>query len=429
MQLNPLLACRIACLVLLPASAWAQLSVPSVSLGQALEAASANLDVTIARSVLAAGQAEILVADRPPVPVVTLKSSQIDLQNGTGAGNLLTRKRIDKSLGVDWTWERGDKRRLRTQAATSFAQAAQADVQEIITQQQIAASNAFWELAAAQERASHVQGLYELATHLEQTTAQRVKAGDLPALEGMRADVEARRAAGELQSVQLEQRRSELALRQILRRNDEQPLVAQPTWPVLASQPPAVLQAQERSDVLAARLRVEAAEAAKSSALALRQSDITLGSSIDHYPSVSTRLVEFRVQIPLQGVLGNHNYEGEAARALAQLNQAQDALEKVTRAADAEARRLAAEISTLAERARQYQTVIVPRARQIAQLGELAYSKGAMSLTELIDTRRTLRSVLLEELAVRADYARAYTVWQIRSRQLTATLNNSARPQ
>ena len=40
-------------------------------------------------------------------------------------------------------------------------------------------------------------------------------------------------------------------------------------------------------------------------------------------------------------------------------------------------------------------------------MAELAYSKGATSLTDLIDARRTLRTTLLEAIAARTDYAKA----------------------
>jgi cobalt-zinc-cadmium efflux system outer membrane protein len=99
-------------------SARAQSTVPAamaargVSLTQALAAARDNLDVALSRRALEAARADVVSADHAPVPVVILKASQIDLQNGVGGGNLLRDKRIDKSAGVDWTWERGNKREL-----------------------------------------------------------------------------------------------------------------------------------------------------------------------------------------------------------------------------------------------------------------------------------------------------------------------------
>ncbi|RYY71684.1 MAG: TolC family protein, partial [Comamonadaceae bacterium] len=152
-------------------------------------------------------------------------------------------------------------------------------------------------------------------------------------------------------------------------------------------------------------------------ALALRRNDLTLGTSWDHYPGTSRRLFEVRVQVPLGGVLGAYGYEGEIGRARAALDSAQDQLEKVRRVARAESGKLAEDLRSSAARAADYQQAIVPRARQVADMAELAYSKGALPLVDLLDARRTLRSVLLDDLAARADYARAASAWQLR-RQL-----------
>jgi len=45
----------------------------------------------------------------------------------------------------------------------------------------------------------------------------------------------------------------------------------------------------------------------------------------------------------------------------------------------------------------------------------VAYAKGALSLTDLIDARRTLRSTLIEAAFARADYAKSSVVWGLRT--------------
>ncbi|MBI2769063.1 MAG: TolC family protein [Burkholderiales bacterium] len=409
MSIRQLLFCA-SVLAALPA-----LGQVPVSLGQAQQAAADNTDVSLARRALASARADVLVADHAPAPVLTTKASQVDLQNGIGAGNAFTRKRIDKSLGVDWTWERGNKRELRTAAAQRLAQAAEADLQETRVQQQIAASSAFWDLAAAQERALNVEAAGRHAADLAATAARRVRAGDLAAQEALRTDIEAQRAAGELVSSRLEQRRAELALAQLMGLPGAPALQAQAAWPQLQMQAAPPLAPGARADVRAAQSRVEAAQAALDGALATRKADFTVGSSIDHFPGTSSRMLEVRLQVPLQGVLGSYHQQGEIARAQAQLDQARDTLDKATRAAEADAQRLRQEMDSASSRAAGYRSLIVPRARQVADMAELAYSKGATALTELIDARRTLRSVQLEDIAARADYARALSTWQLRA--------------
>ncbi len=387
---------------------------------QALQAARDNLDVSLARRALGAAQADILAADRAPFPVLTTKASQIDLQNGIGPGNVLTQKRIDKAIGVDWTYERGNKRELRTRVAQRSAAAAQADLEDIRGQQVLAASGAFFDLLAAQDRLEQVMGIERSAALLATTAARRVSAGDLSAQEAARTEIEAQRAKSDVLLAQLDGQRAGLALAQLIRRPEQlssTALQVLPDWPNLASTPPltdSMLAAliDQRADIRAAVERVQAAQALMDNANAQKKADITVGSSFDHYPGTSTRLLELRVQMPLQW---NYNYEGEIGRAQAQLAQAQDALDKTRLIAGTEMQRLQQELIGAAQRTQAYEVEILPRARRVAEGAELAYGKGAIPLTDLIDARRTLRATLLDALSARADHAKALSVWQLRT--------------
>ena len=392
----------------------------TLSLAQALQSARNNLDVSLARRALAAAQGDVAAADHGPAPLLSAKAASIDLQNGVGGGNLLTQKRIDKAIGLDWTWERGNKRALRTRAAQRNVDATQADIEETLVQQQLAASFAYFELLAAQERITQIAAIARSADQLSATAARRVQAGDLAAQDAARTEIEAQRARTDLLTAQLDRQRAALALAQLAGLPYTGTLVVQPDWPNRLTDDarsgdavvyPAV---EARSDVRAAQQRVEAARALLDVASAQKSADLTLGTSFDHFPGTSNRLLELRVQMPLYGVLGGYNFQGEVARAQAQLDQAQDLLEKTRRTASTEFQRLQQDRQGAAARALSYETTILPRARKVAEMAELAYSKGAMSLTELIDARRTLRTILIEDLAARTDHAKAAQAWALR---------------
>ena len=391
----------------------------TLSLTQALQAAQNNLDVSLARRALDVARGDMTAADRAPTPTLSAKAAAIDLQNGIGSGNVLTQKRIDKGIGLDWTYERGNKRVLRTQAARSLLTAAQADVDDVQIQQQIAVVAAYFDLLAAQERIHEVDAIAKSAAQLAATAQRRVRAGDLPALDAARTEIEAQRADTDLASAHLDRQRAALSLALLTGNSNAAALQVAADWPALQSLPAAPGEmtfpsVEARADVRAAVLRVEAARATLDSAAAQKTRDITLGTSFDHYPGISTRQLEFRVQMPLNGFLGSYNFQGEIARAQAQLSQAEDTLEKTRRAATADLQRLQQDRLGSAARALSYETTILPRARNVAQLAELAYSKGAMSLTELIDARRTLRTILIEALIARTDHAKAAQAWMIR---------------
>ena len=403
-------------LALLVAGAAASAMAAPITLAESLAAARDNLEVIIATRSRAAAQADIVAADHAPLPQFSAKLSQIDLQNGIGPGNLVTGKRIDKGVGLDWTWERGDKRALRTEAARRNAAAAAADLVEVRTQQLLAAQAAFFDLFAAQGRVEQLMAIEQSTQQTAQTAGLRLRAGDIALQDAERAAIEAERVRADTESARLEVRRAQLVLAQLTGRDrDADALRAQDPGPPGAA-PDAALPltplVEQRGDVRAATERVRAAESALGGAAALRHSDITWGGSLDHYPGTSTRQLELRLSMPLAF---GYRYEGETGRAAAQLEQARDALEKVRRSAATELQRLRAEASSAAQRDGRYQHEIVPRSRQVAERAELAYSKGALSLTELLDARRTLRAVLLESLAARNDLAKAVAAWQLRS--------------
>jgi cobalt-zinc-cadmium efflux system outer membrane protein len=404
------------------------LSAP-LALAEVLEAARNNLDVRLAQQDVAATRADILAANRAPLPVLSAKAASGD-QVGLTNGALTSQRRIDKSLGLDWTWERGGKRALRTQAAQSNAAASQADLAETLVQQQLVAKDAFFDLLAAQERLAHVQAMAQSATQLAATAQKRLNAGDLSVQDFSRVEIEAQRAQADAQSAQLDQQRAALALAQItgrqLRAEPVPQWRVQPQWPAsgltlaAGGSPDAWL--ESRADVQAATQRLAAAQAWLDSAQAQKKIDPTVGLSVDAAASASNRLVELRVQFPLQV---GYAYEGEIGRAVAQQAQAQDMLDKVRLAAQGEWQGLQQDLTNAASRLQGYEALILPRARKVAEQAELAYTKGAIPLVDLLDARRTLRASLLEALTVQTEYAKAATAWQLRSRPASAVASTN----
>lgn len=414
-QLFPL--CALACAASLAAPARAQTGspAPTLTLAQALAAARDNSDVALARHALAAARADILAADHAPAPVLSAKAASIDLQNGVGAGNAITRKRVDKSIGIDWTWERGDKRALRTLAAQRTSDAAQSDVQEAQTQQLQAALAAYYDLLAAQERLQETREIEAGMAELGRVADLRASAGDLARQDAARTRIEAGRAHADTQAAELAHTQAALALAQITARGPGLEACSC-DWPAHLDGPAPggdlLAWAESRADVSAALARVQAAQAGLDNAMALRKADVTLGASYDHYPGTSNRLVELRAQIPLQW---GYRFDGEIGRAQAELSAAQDALDKTRRLALLDLQSLQQQAASAARRAAGYADGIVPRAREVAQSAELAYTKGAISLTDLLDARRTLRATLLEALDARADHAKARGSWLLRT--------------
>ena len=438
-------------LTLAQASGPTPTQASALTLAQALRAARNNVDVALARSAAVAAQVDVLAADHAPFPTLSAKLSSIDLQNGIGEGSLLGDKRIDKGIGVDWTYERGNKRALRTQAAQRGASAAQADLEDTQVQQLLAASGAFFDLSAAQERITQVEAIAAGTAQIASTAARRVSAGDLARQDLLRLEIEAERAKGDVLAAKLERQRAALALAAVLGAGAPsdfagnasiagtgkaapptqawQTLQTQADWPALAN-PEGLTSVttndgslaawvDARPDVRAATERVEAARAAQAGASALKKADITWGVSFDHFPGTSTRLLELRLQMPLQF---GYQFQGETGRAQALLTAAEDALDKARRAATLDLQGLMAQLQSGALRSRSYEQDILPRAAQVAAQAEFAYTKGALNLADLLDARRTLRTTGLEALAARTEHAKAATAWRLRTQPMAALL-------
>lgn len=389
-----------------------------LTLEQVLQAAQHNPDVLAAQRAAQAARAEVRIADRAPAPVLSAGVASIDLRNGTGGGGFWTQKRLDKSLGLDWTWERGNKRGLRTEAAERAARAVAADGQDMRVQQQIGALGAFYDLLAAQERLLTLQELAASARTLASSAELRLSAGDLSAQDTSRTRIEAARAEADLQSAHLLQQQAMQALAAWTGQN-----VPAGGWRLEGGWPQAVAAVaagdvdaliERRPDVVAARERVAALEAALQSALALQHADPTLGATFDHFPTgeKTDRLLAVRISVPINGF---SRFDGEIRRALAQKDQAQDLLDKTRIQARAELLGLLKAWESQSERLQSYENSILPQARQVAAQGELAYSKGGLSLTDLLDARRTLRATQLEATGVRNEHARAQGTWQLRT--------------
>lgn len=386
-----------------------------LTLNEVLAASRDNPDVMLARQSLAAARADVLAADHAPAPQLTGKLSSIDLQNGVGAGSF-GRKRIDSSLGIDWTWERGGKRRARTTAAERAADAAAADLDDTQVQQLIAAGSAFYELLGAQERIAEVEAIHRSAAQLAAAAARRVQAGDLAAQEAARTAIEAQRSDVELRAAELERQRAQLELTRLLGPAAAvSGLAASPDWPALALHAEGTdidALIEQRADVRAARERVASTDAALAAAQAQRSADVTWGVSVDHFPGTSNRLLEVRATMPLNWGYG---FEGEIGRAQAQHAQAQETLARARHDAGLELQRLREEALVDARRLQSFEADILLRARQVADSAELAYRKGAMSLTDLLDARRTLRATQLDAIAARIDHAKASLAWRLRT--------------
>ena len=173
-----------------------------------------------------------------------------------------------------------------------------------------------------------------------------------------------------------------------------------------------------RPDAAAARERVEAASKARELARSLVTRDLTVGAAVDRFPPSETNTLGTGTTVGLTlsfPLFVRYDYEGEIARAEAEYSAATEILDRRARRRVLSSPARSSDLHAAAARLRRYDDSLLVEARKAADYAEYAYRNGAIGLIDLLDARRTLRAVMLDAAAARADYAKALARWRSRA--------------
>lgn len=374
-----------------------------------------NREIRLARAALDGAEADTLSAAQRPNPQLSLAVSSLSAQPGIGTGNVRD-KMMDTVIGVSQLVERGDKRDHRMRGAQSRFDAARQDFADTLRGQRLALHQAYYDLLLAQEKiriAGESAALYRETVRAEQL---RLKAGDIAAAELSRIRVEALRAENEARQAAGDLARARLALAYLLvREGVAESLRADDAWPSLDTPPAMAAAIDARPDVLAAARRVLAAEAARDLARSLKTRDVTVGAQFEHNPTGTTYAFNsYGVSVSMPLFIG-YAYEGEIRRAEADLQAAREQLEQVRALALADQARARSDLETAGQRGARYQDELLAEAERAARAAEFAYQRGAMGLMDLLDARRTHKATQLDAAVARADQAKALSAWRLAS--------------
>ena len=367
-----------------------------------------NRDVVAARLAVIAAEADLRVASQRPNPNLTLGVSNVNPHAGIGAGPLRD-KTFDSSARIDQLIERGGKPGLREAQARALVAAAQADVAEQVRTQRLAMRTSFFDLAAAQERVRLQLEFRDLALQSANASDERLQAGEISRAEANRFRLDAARAANDARQAQADRERARLDLAKLVGAESSAPeLEVRIEWP--EREPPAP-GAGVRPDVAAAHHRLDAALAGRALARSIATRDVTLAAQADRWPVSETNIqgtgtsYSLSVSVPLHV---RHANEGEAARGQAEFDAAQAQSQRAEAAADAEARVAEVEWRAARERRERVEREVRPLARDVADAAEFAYRKGASGVLDLLDARRSLKAVELDEVQALADTSKAW---------------------
>jgi cobalt-zinc-cadmium efflux system outer membrane protein len=371
-----------------------------------------NRELQAARRAVTSAEAQQLIAGERPNATLSVNSASIGSNPGVGPG-ALDQKRVDTVFRIDQPFERGDKRELRLDAASGLQRAAHNDSLDMLRQQLAALRGAYYDLKQAQERVAVLGESAQLFSGTLSAAQARLKAGDLAPADVAKVQVDFERAQNDARGALADLMRARLALAYMIGMDSAAAeLQATDPWPALERADAGAVEdaIEARPDVLAAGSRVEAAEKFRDLAKAQRTRDVTVGAQFERFPgTLPSNSVGFGVSIPL---FTGSDFSGEIRKAEVDRYTALDAVARTRAIAATELRRAASDLNTAAERVERYEGSLLGAAGRSAQAAEFAFQRGAISVLEVLDARRTLRAVQVEAVAARADYAKALAAWR-----------------
>lgn len=372
-----------------------------------------NHELQLARTAVAGAAADVRAAGQVPNPQVSLNTLSISPWSGYGAGGWKDKK-MDTQLRLDQVIERGGKRELRVKAAEARLDAARSDLDDTGRQQLLALQSAYYDLLLAQDRRRVAQDAADLYGKGLEAGKLRQRAGDISQVDLARLQIDKSRADNDVRQAQADLEQAQAALAYLIgQERESRQLQAGDDWPALRDGDLGTSDLEQRPDVAAARQRLAAAESARDLARAQKKRDVTVGVQLEHnLQNAPTNSYGFGVSVPL---FVWHEYEGEIARAEADLDAARRQYAMTLAQAVGSVDQARSAVLSARERRQRLETGLLADAERVAKAAEFAYSKGAMGLMDLLDARRTLRQVQVEAATARAEYAKALAAWRLQA--------------
>jgi cobalt-zinc-cadmium efflux system outer membrane protein len=309
-------------------------------------------------------------------------------------------------LRIDQPFERGGKRELRMQGADLRLSAAGHDLTDARRQGGVALRQAYYDLMLTQEKLRIAEENAHLFRQSVDAAKLRLNALDIAPAELSRLTVDALRADNDVRQAQNDMQQAQAALAYMIgAERAASTLHAVDAWPAILPVQGAPFDVEKRADVRAAVARVRAAEAARDLALSLKTRDVTLGLQVERNGSNNPlHSVGLGVSIPL---LTGYEYQGEIVHAESDLQAARDALEQTRAQAITEISKSRSDLEAAMERVRRFDEQLLAAATRVLESSEFAYRKGALSVMDLLDARRTYKAIQMDAAVARADYAKS----------------------
>ena len=360
--------------------------------------------------------AETQIAKQRPNPNLSYNLDSINPHpnkspQGTG--------KVDSSIRIDQLIELGGKAGYRADAATAAEAASLYQLKYNEKAVLVAIEQLYFDTLSAQQRVHDLGEVVEMNRRVLDVARKRLQVGDVSQLEYKKILLDVTRANNEYQAARsdLSQAKSDLAKALGFDRSIAKSRLSE-DWPNHADKLPTVDwdKVERRADLLAYKNRTEAADNLRQLGRSLRIPDLTVGVQYNHAPvtgDVSRGTINtysFGVSMPL---FIRHQFQGEAQKAEVEYYRARDAQLRAEKDAFTSIQNQELDLEVRQERLARVLGDILPSAEEAATMAEFAYSKGAISVLDLIDARRSLRQARTEAAQIRADFAKSLSAFKL----------------
>ena len=400
---------RFICGLCLAGYLCAQSPAEKLTLDQAVaEALEKNLVLLAERSNIAIAEARVLTARLRPNPVVSVGGDHMDLL-GTGFNDLNAGGPSEFSLRTDFLWERGGKRRLRTEVAEAARSVAQLQFLNSVRGVVLDVQSAFVDALLARDSLALARENLSSLNQIVEINAARVKAGDLAEVELIRSRLAALQFETSVRQAELKLRAALVRLQTFLGRSKPSPSFDVAGDLSRAKAAPALEELRTSARELRPDLRAlnrdrERAEAELRSQIAQGKVDYTLGTEYrrQQVAAKSNSLGVF-LNVPLP--VFNRN-QGEIERARQERQQIHWRVGALEAAIAAEVENAYQQFLTARSLLEAIEGQMVGQARDVREITEFSYKRGEATLLQLLDAQRAFNETMQAYNEARAEYAR-----------------------
>ncbi len=401
---------------------FAQPPAPRITLEQAIQFALAhNHALEAARSTVMQNQAQEITANLRPNPTLSWDTQFLPLFNLNQFNANYISNSAQFDLGLGYTFERGQKRQHRLQAAQDQTTVTRSQVSD---NQRTLAFNVAQQFVAVLLAESMIDLAQQDLASFQQTvdlSEQQVRAGALSEGDAIKIKLQLLQFQNDVSSAKLSRVQALAALRQLVgfesvpeNYDVNGTLDYQPVHGDLEALK--MLAVNSRPDLAAAREGIIAARSQESLAHANGKRDLDVSFNYSHVADINSGAFFFNMQIPVFD-----RNQGEIARTRAAITQSQELAAEANEQVMSDVVSAYEGVHTNDEIITLYRSGYLDQTTQSRDISQYAYQRGATSLLDFLDAERSYRANQLS-------YRQALAAYMVALEQLREAVGTRSLP-